>query len=101
MLIIKTEVRKRQNFVDQPFVVRLRFTKDRVVKRITTGLYATEDDLTKNLEFKENASIKYKVELLIEQYMQTYLRQNMDREKSNESIDFIIHKIIGWYYITL
>lgn len=40
MLTIKTEVQKDRKRADGTYNVKLRFTKDRVVKRISTNLFA-------------------------------------------------------------
>ena len=44
MLTIKAEVQKDRKRNDGSYNVKIRFTKDRVVKRISTSLFATGVD---------------------------------------------------------
>ena len=45
MLTIRAEVEKGKVRNDGTYNVRIRFTKDRVVKRISTDLFAAKEDL--------------------------------------------------------
>lgn len=58
MLTIKAEVQKGKLRSDGTYNVKVRFTKDRVVKRISTDLFATDVDLTSKLKFKEDSPIR-------------------------------------------
>lgn len=72
MLTIKAEVQKDRKRADGTYNVKVRFTKDRVVKRISTDLFATDADLTAKLKFKENSAIKQKADLLVIHYRTLY-----------------------------
>ena len=51
MLTIKAEVEKGKVRNDGTYNVRIRFTKDRVVKRISTSLFATDVHFLSNCGF--------------------------------------------------
>ena len=53
MLTIKAEIKKSELKVDGTYNVKIRFTLDRKVKRLSTNLFITSKDLTKSLKFKE------------------------------------------------
>lgn len=104
MLTIKAEVQKDRKRTDGTYNVKIRFTKDRTVKRISTDLFATETDLTTKLKFKENTSIKQAVDRLVLHYrtMLTTLHidtENLDlneivmrlqnKDEADKPIDFI------------
>lgn len=104
MLTIKAEVQKDRKRTDGTYNVKIRFTKNRTVKRISTDLFATETDLTTKLKFKENTSIKQTVDRLVLHYrtMLTTLHidtENLDlneivmrlqnKDEANKPIDFI------------
>ena len=46
MLTIRAEVLKDKKRMDGTYNVKVRFIKDKRVKRISTNLFATNDDLT-------------------------------------------------------
>ena len=54
MLTIKAEIKKSELKVDGTYNVKIRFTLDRKVKRLSTNLFITSKDLTKSLKFKEH-----------------------------------------------
>ncbi len=104
MLTIKAEVQKDRKRTDGTYNVKIRFTKDRTVKRISTDLFATEADLTTKLKFKENTSTKQAVDRLVLHYrtMLTTLHidtENLDlneivmrlqnKDEADKPIDFI------------
>ena len=104
MLTIKAEVQKDKKRMDGTYNVKLRFTKDRAVKRISTNLFATEADLTPKLKFKENTNTKQEIDKLVLRYrtMLTTLHidtENLDlneivmrlqnKEEVDKPIDFI------------
>ena len=53
---------------DQTYNVKVCFTYKRKVKRLSTSLFASADDLTKSLSFKEGTPIKRKIDKLVENY---------------------------------
>ena len=68
MLTIKAMVKKDGLRVDRKYNVKLCFTYNRKVKRLSTSLFASPEDLTKSLSFKEGTILKQKVDKLVETY---------------------------------
>ena len=68
MLTIRAEVEKGKVRNDGTYNVRIRFTKDRVVKRISTDLFATNEDLTTDSKLKEESIIKQEADRLVLHY---------------------------------
>ena len=104
MLTIRAEVQKDRKRSDGTYNVKVRFTKDRVVKRISTDLFATDDDLTSKLKFKEDSPIKREADKLVLHYRTLYAGLNLDsgdydlteiinrlqnKEEAEKPIDFI------------
>ena len=52
MLTIRAEIKRNEQKADKTFNVKLRFTLDRSVKRISTSLFVLPKDLTKELKIK-------------------------------------------------
>ena len=69
MLTIKAEVQKDRKRNDGSYNVKIRFTKDRVVMRISSNLFATDADLTSDLKLKEGTIIKQEADRLVLHYM--------------------------------
>ena len=61
MLTIKAEIKKQEQKLDGTYNVKLRFTLDRKVKRLSTSLFVTNKDLTKDLKIKQTSSIRQAV----------------------------------------
>jgi len=80
MLTIKAEVQKDRKRTDGTHNVKIRFTKNRTVKRISTDLFATETDLTTKLKFKENTSIKQTADRLVLHYRTMLTTLHIDTE---------------------
>lgn len=68
MLTINTEVVKVLRKTNECFTVRLRFTLNRRMKRISTSLFATPKDLTKDYKIKSSSPLKQDVDTLIRGY---------------------------------
>lgn len=68
MLTIKAEIKRAEQKVDGTFNVKLRFTKDRCVKRMSTSLYVRESDLTSTGTFKKTSPIKQEIDNLVYEY---------------------------------
>lgn len=68
MLTIKAMVKKDGMRVDRKYNVKLTFTFKRKVKRLSTSLFVSAEDLTKSLSFKDGTEIKRKVDKLVETY---------------------------------
>ena len=65
MLTIRAEVLKDKKRNDGTYNVKVRFIKDKKVKRISTDLFATDADLTADLRLKEDSVIKQEADRLI------------------------------------
>ena len=68
MLTIKAMVKKDGLRADRTYNVKVCFTYKRKVKRLSTSLFASVDDLTKSLTFKEGTPIKRRIDRLVQNY---------------------------------
>ena len=68
MLTIRAEVQKDKRRADGTYNIKVRFIKDKKVKRISTNLFATKEDLTAELKLKENSRIKQEADRLVLHY---------------------------------
>lgn len=94
MLTIKAEVLKDKKRTDGTYNVKVRFTKDKKVKRISTDLFASNADLTTDLKLKEGALIKQEADRLVLHYRTMLSSLHLDSEKSdvNEIVNRLINK---------
>lgn len=81
MLTIKAEVQQDKQRSDGTYNVKMRFTLDRKVKRLSTNLFVTPQDLTKSFKFKENTPIKKKIDCLVLYYREQCEKLNLDQNK--------------------
>ncbi len=88
MLTIKAMVKKDGLRVDRNYNVKLCFTYKRKVKRLSTSLFVSADDLTKSLSFKDGTPIKQKVDKLVERYKDMCDKLQVD--VNNYTLDEII-----------
>ena len=88
MLTIKAEIKRSELKVDGTYNVKIRFTLDRKVKRLSTNLFVTQQDLTKSLKFKEDTSIKREIDRLILYYREQCLKLQLDQ--NHYSLDEIV-----------
>ena len=91
MLTIKAMVKKDSMRVDRNYNVKLSFTYKRKVKRLSTSLFVSADELTKSLTFKEGADIKRKVDKLVESYRNKCDQLQVDA--NNYTLDEIMEKL--------
>lgn len=91
MLTIKAEVQQDKQRSDGTYNVKVRFTLDRKVKRLSTNLFVTQQDLTKSFKFKENTSIKKEIDSLVFYYREQCEKLHLDRSKYtlDEVVDFL------------
>lgn len=104
MLTIKAEIEKGKVRNDGTYNVRIRFTKGRVVKRISTDLFATNADLTTDFKLKEESVIKQEADRLVLHYrtivnslhldFENYdvgeiVKHLLNKEEAEKPIDFI------------
>ena len=88
MLTIKAMVKKDGLRVDRTYNVKLCFTYNRKVKRLSTSLFASPDDLTKSLSLKDGTDLKHKVDKLVEIYKDKCDKLQVDA--NNFTLDEII-----------
>ena len=93
MLTIKAEIKRSELKVDGTYNVKIRFTLDRKVKRLSTNLFVTQQDLTKSLKFKEATSIKREIDRLVLYYREQCLKLQLDQ--NHYSLDEIIEFLNG------
>lgn len=68
MLTIRAEIKKGEQKNDGTYNVKLRFTLDRKIKRISTSLFVYPSDLSKSGELKKNSALYNEVEKLVISY---------------------------------
>lgn len=93
MQTIKAEIKKSELKVDGTYNVKIRFTLDRKVKRLSTNLFITSKDLTKSLKFKEDTSIKRAIDGLVLYYREQCFKLQLDQ--NHYSLDEIIEFLNG------
>ena len=93
MLTIKAEIKRSELKVDGTYNVKIRFTLDRKVKRLSTNLFVTQQDLTKSLKFKEDTSIKREIDRLVLYDREQCLKLQLDQ--NHYSLDEIIEFLNG------
>ena len=93
MLTIKAEVLKDKKRTDGTYNVKVRFTKDKKVKRISTNLFATEADLTADLKLKEESVIKQEADRLILHYRMLFTSMHLDSE--NLDVGEIVNRLLN------
>ena len=104
MLTIKAEIQKEKLRQDGTYNVKIRFTKGKQVKRISTDLFVKQEELTSTLKFKEGSSIQQETDRLVLHYRTLFSDLGIDsndysldgivnfllnKDKINERIDFI------------
>ena len=94
MLTIRAEVLRKKVRSDGTYNVKIRFTKDRVVKRISTDLFATNEDLTADSRLKEESVIKQEADRLVLHYrsLLTSLRLDPENYDVNEIVNRLLNK---------
>lgn len=93
MLTINPEIVKVQRRTNECFTVRLRFTLNRRMKRISTSLFATSNDLTKDYKIKPSSPIKQDVDALIRGYYDKCTKLQI--ELNNYTLDDVIDYLNG------
>ena len=95
MLTIKAEVQKDRKRNDGSYNVKIRFTKDRTVKRISTNLFATDVDLTSDLKLKEDSMTKQEADRLVLHYRTLVNSLHLDSENCDvsEIVNHLVCKV--------
>lgn len=88
MLTIKAEVQRDKLRSDGTYNVKVRFTLDRAVRRLSSSLFVTSKDLTKSFNFKEGTSMKREVDNLIHTYQEKCAKLQL--EVNHYTLDDII-----------
>ena len=78
MLTIREEIKKNEQKSDKTYNVKLRFTLNRKYKRISTSLFVTPKDLTKEFKIKASSPIKKEVDKLIHAYQERCAKLQID-----------------------
>ena len=81
MLTIKAEIQQDKQRSDGTYNVKMRFTLDRKVKRLSTNLFVTPQDLSKSFKFKENTPIKKEIDCLVLYYREQCEKLHLDQNK--------------------
>ena len=94
MLAIKAEVQRAKQRSDRTYNVKVRFTQDRKVKRLSSSLFVTSKDLTKSFNFKEGTTVKREVDKLISTYQEkcTKLQLEINHYTLNDILVFLKSK---------
>ncbi|WP_455669675.1 phage integrase SAM-like domain-containing protein [Phocaeicola sp.] len=93
MLTIKSEIKKQEQKLDGTYNVKLRFTLDRKVKRLSTSLFATSKDLTKDCKIKPSSPLKQDVDALIRGYYAKCTKLQI--ELNNYTLDDVMDYLSG------
>lgn len=68
MLTIKAEIKRQEQKADGTYNIKVRFTLNRKVKRLSTSLFIKPSDLTKTGNFKKGTAIYKEIEQLVTGY---------------------------------
>jgi len=93
MLTIRAEVQKDKKRTDGTYNVKVRFTKDKKVKRISTSLFATGADLTSDFKLKEGTIIKQEADRLVLHYRTMLNTLLLDSD--NYDVDAIVNRLLN------
>lgn len=93
MLTIKAEVQQDKQRNDGTYNVKVRFTQDRKVKRLSTSLFVTPKELTKSFKFKEDAPIKKEIDNLVSYYKEQCAKLQLDQ--SNYTLEDVFEFLNG------
>ena len=92
MLTIRAEVLKDKKRTDGTYNVKVRFTKNKKIKRISTDLFATDADLTSDLKLKEDSMTKQEADRLVLHYRTMVNSQHLDSE--NCDVSEIVNRLV-------
>lgn len=79
MLTIRAEVQQDKQKSDGTYNVKIRFTLNRKVKRLSTSLFVTSKELTKSFKFKEDTPIKKEIDNLVLYYKEQCSKLQLDQ----------------------
>lgn len=78
--------------MDGTYNVKVRFIKDKKVKRVSTDLFATDSDLTSDLKLKEESIVKQEADRLVLHYRTMVNSLHFDSE--NCDVSEIVNRLI-------
>lgn len=93
MLTIRAEVLKDKRRKDGTYNVKVRFIKNKKVKRISSSLFATDADLTSDSKLREDSLIKQEADSLVLHYRTIFNSLHLDSE--NYSVDEIVNRLLN------
>lgn len=93
MLTIRAEVQKDKKRADGTYNVKVRFIKDKKVKRISTDLFATDADLTADLKLKEGSITKQEADRLVLHYRTMFNTLHLDSD--NYDVNEIVNRLLN------
>ena len=95
MLTINAQIKKDGLRSDGTYNVKLRFTLDRKMRRLSTSLFVTSKDLTKEFKIKQNSPIKQEIDSLIRSYQERCAKLQV--ELNHYTIDEVMDYLDGEY----
>lgn len=93
MLTINAEIKRGEQKLNGAYNVKLRLTLDRKVKRLSTSLFATPKDLTKDLKIKQSSPLKREVDNLVRAYQEKCAKLQI--ELNHYTIDDVVDYLNG------
>lgn len=93
MLTINAEIKKEEQRSDKTYNVKLRFTLGRKFKRVSTSLFVTPKDLTKDFKIKQSSPICRAVNELIRSYEEKCAKLQI--EQNGYTIDDVMDCLNG------
>lgn len=91
MLTFNAEIKRGEQKQNGTYNVKLRLTLDRKVKRLSTSLFATPKDLTKEFKIKQSSPLRREVDNLIRSYQErcAKLQIELNRYTIDEVMDYL------------
>ena len=83
MLTFNAKIKRGERKQNGTYNVKLRLTLDRKVKRLSTSLFATPKDLTKEFKIKQSSPLKREVDNLIRSYQERCAKLITDSQINN------------------
>ena len=93
MLTIRAEVLKDKKRSDGTYNVKVRFIKDKKVKRISTDLFVTGADLTADFKLKEDSMVKQEADRLVLHYRTMFNTMHLDSDYYN--VNEIVNRLLN------
>ena len=93
MLTIKAEIKKGELKANGTYNVKIRFTLNRKVKRLSSSLFVSPKDLTKSGDFKKTTKIYKEIENLVQGYKNKCNEMQVDL--NSYSLDDIFKRVEG------